>query len=174
MTRVDPELPLARYRVSGDLLEIRADKLAFDAEETRALAASAGAPFSERSVELLRRANRGLGRRHRAGMHTVDDLASGDAVVERITGRQRQIADYLMEVVLARETEEHREFLLATSVLRRMTASLCDAVLGVAGSADVLRELERSNSFVIALDDHRGWYRYHHLFGELLRSELDR
>ena len=86
----------------------------------------------------------------------------------------RQIADYLAEVVLTRQTEEHRRFLLATSVLRRMTASLCDTVIGVAGSANMLRELEQSNSFVIALDDHRGWYRYHHLFGEVLRSELDR
>ena len=174
VTRVDPELPLARYRVSGDLLEIRADKLAFDAEETRALTASAGALFSERSVELLHERTEGWAAGISLAMHAVDDLASGDAVVERITGRQRHIADYLIEVVLARETEELREFLLATSVLRRMTASLCDAVLGVPGSADVLRELERSNAFVIALDDHRGWYRYHHLFGELLRAELDR
>ena len=64
--------------------------------------------------------------------------------------------------------------MLATSVLRRMTAPLCDAVLGTTGSSDVLRELEQTNSFVIPLDDERGWYRYHHLFGELLRSELDR
>jgi LuxR family transcriptional regulator, maltose regulon positive regulatory protein len=107
-------------------------------------------------------------------MQALDDTAPGDVVVDRIVGQQWQIADYLTEVALARETEERRRFLLATSVLRRMTASLCDAVLRSVGSDDLLRQLEQSNSFVMALDDHRGWYRYHHLFGELLRSELDR
>jgi LuxR family transcriptional regulator, maltose regulon positive regulatory protein len=174
VTRVDPELPLARYRVSGDLLEIGADKLALDAEETRALSASSGGLFSERSLELLRQRTEGWAAGIALAMHAVDDLTSENDVAEVIAGHQRQIANYLVEVVLARETEERRRFLLATSVLRRMTASLCDAVLGIAGSNDVLRELEQSNSFVIALDDHHGWYRYHHLFGELLRSELDR
>jgi LuxR family transcriptional regulator, maltose regulon positive regulatory protein len=174
VTRVDPELPLARYRVSGDLLEIRADRLAFDAEEIRALAVSSGALFSDSSFELLRERTEGWPAGIALAMDAVDDGASGDAVAKGIAGGQRQIADYLLEVVLSGETDRHRRFLLATSVLRRMTASLCDTVLGVPGSDDVLRELERSNSFVIALDDHRGWYRYHHLFGELLRSELDR
>jgi LuxR family transcriptional regulator, maltose regulon positive regulatory protein len=174
VTRVDPELALARYRVSGDLLEIRAANLALDAEEIRSLAASSGRLLSERSLELLRERTEGWAAGIALAMHAEDDLTSGDAIAEGIAGQQRQIADYLMEVVLARETEERRRFLLATSVLRRMTASLCDAVLGVVGSSDVLRSLEQSNSFVIALDNHRGWYRYHHLFGELLRSELDR
>jgi LuxR family maltose regulon positive regulatory protein len=174
VTRVDPELPLARYRVSGDLLEIRADRLALDAEEIRALAVSSGAMCSERSLKLLRERTEGWAAGIALAMDAVHDGASGEAVAEGIAGEQRQIADYLLEVVLSGETVRRRRFMLATSVLPRMTASLCDAVLGVAGSDDVLRELERSNSFVIALDDHRGWYRYHHLFGELLRSELDR
>ena len=174
VTRVDPELPLARYRVSDDLLEIRAGKLALDAEEIRALASSSGGLFSERSLELLGERTEGWAAGIALAMQAVDDLKSADAVAEVIAGEQRHIADYLVEVVLARETDERRRFLLATSVLRSMTASLCDAVLAVAGSNDALRELEQSNSFVIALDDHRGWYRYHHLFGELLRSELDR
>ncbi|MGP0038196.1 MAG: hypothetical protein ACLP4R_27065, partial [Solirubrobacteraceae bacterium] len=171
---VEPELALARYRASGDLLEIRADKLALDTEEVRALGASSGKPISERSLELLRERTEGWPAGIALALQTVDDPASGEAVVQGITGRQWQIADYLVEVVLVRETERHREFLLATSVLRRMTASLCDAVLGVAGSTDVLRALHRSNSFVIALDDHRDWYRYHHLFRDVLRSDLDR
>jgi LuxR family transcriptional regulator, maltose regulon positive regulatory protein len=174
VTRVDLELPLARRRVSGDLLEIRADKLALDADETRALAAARGVIISEGSLELLRERTEGWAAGIALAVHAMDELTSGDSVAEGIGGEQRHIADYLMEVVLARETEERRRFLLATSVLRRMTASLCDAVLEAAGSTDVLRELERSNSFVVGLDDDGGWYRYHYLFGELLRSELDR
>jgi LuxR family maltose regulon positive regulatory protein len=174
VTRVDPELPLARYRASGDLLEIRADRLAFDSEEIRALARGGGAVFSDSSLELLRERTEGWAAGIALAMRGADDVGSGEEVAAGIAGEQRQIADYLVEVGLSRETERHRRFLLATSVLRRMTAPLCDAVLEVPGSQEVLRELERSNSFVISLDDHRGWYRYHHLFGELLRSELDR
>ena len=174
VTRVDPELPLARYRVSGDVLEIRAPQLALDSEEIRAVAANSGGRLSEPSLEFLRERTEGWAAGVALGIQALDDHPPGDAVIERVAGQRREIADYLTEVALARETEERRRFLLATSVLRRMTASLCDAVLGVAGSDDVLRELEQSNSFVIALDDHRGWYRYHHLFGGLLRSELDR
>jgi LuxR family transcriptional regulator, maltose regulon positive regulatory protein len=174
VTRVDPELPLARYRVSGDLLEIRAPQLALDSEEIRALVANTGGRLSERSLEFLRERTEGWAAGVTLAIQALDDRTPGEAVVEGIAGQQWQIADYLTEVALARETEERRKFLLATSVLRRMTGSLCDAILGIAGSDDALRGLEQSNSFVIGLDDHRGWYRYHHLFGELLRSELDR
>ena len=174
VTRVEPELPLASYRISGDLLEIRANDLALDAEEVWALAAASGGHFSERSLELLRERTEGWAAGVALAMQAVEDDASGEAVAEGISGQHRQIADYLMEVVLARETEERRTFLLATSVLRRMTAPLCDAVVGRTGSDDVLTDLDRSNSFVIALDDDRGWYRYHHLFRDFLRSELDR
>jgi ATP/maltotriose-dependent transcriptional regulator MalT len=74
--------------------------------------------------------------------------------------------------VLARQPTQIREFLLRTSVLERLSGPLCDAVLGTEGSAGILRELERSNAFLVRLDDHRQWYRYHHLFAELLRLEL--
>ena len=100
--------------------------------------------------------------------------AGAEGVDERISGTQREIADYLVEVVLAQTPEEQQRFLLATSILRRMAAPVCDAILEASDSGDRLRELERTNSFVIALDDERSWYRYHHLFGELLRAELDR
>ena len=91
-----------------------------------------------------------------------------------ITGDQRQIADYLVEVILDQETEETRQFLRATSVLSELTPQLCDAALGVTNSAETLAALEARNSFVVALDGHRRSYRYHRLFAELLRSELER
>jgi LuxR family transcriptional regulator, maltose regulon positive regulatory protein len=174
VTRVDPELPLARHRVSGDLLEIRAPQLAFDSEEIRALAANSSGRISERSLEFVRERTEGWPAAVALAIQALGNDTPGDAMLEGIAGQHRQIADYLTEVALARETEKRRTFLLSTSVLRRMTGPLCDAVLEIVGSDDALRELEQSNSFVIALDDHRGWYRYHHLFGELLRSELDR
>ena len=174
LTRAEPGVPLARHRVSGDLLEIRADRLAFGADETRALAASNGAVLSEQALEMIVQRTEGWAAAIVLALGTAGQRPSSDAVAAGITGEQRQIADYLLEVVLANETEERSRFLLATSVLSRMTAPLCDAVLDRTGSNEVLRELEQSNSFVIPLDGHRGWYRYHHLFGELLRSELDR
>jgi len=174
VTREEPDLPLARRRIEGDLLEIRADRLALDPDEMRAFAASSGAPVSERFLAMIRERTEGWPAAVALALRAADKPASEDAVAQGLQGTQREIADYLFETVLARETERRRTFLLATSVLRRMTAPLCDAVLGTTGSSDTLRELERSNSFVVPLDDERGWYRYHHLFGEFLRAELQR
>lgn len=172
VTRADPEVPLDR--IAGDLLEIRADKLEFDAGEIRALAEHSGVVLSDASLELLGTRTEGWPAAVALALRALEKSGSAEALAESINREERHLADFLFEAVLARETDEHRSFLLATSVLREMTASLCDAVTGTTGSDDLLRELERSNSFVIALDDHRGWYRYHQLFAELLRSELDR
>jgi LuxR family maltose regulon positive regulatory protein len=92
----------------------------------------------------------------------------------RLSGDQAQIADYLVEEVLERQPEHLKRFLLGTSILERMTASLCDAVLGTTDAAGSLEAVARSNAFVVPIDDHREWYRYHHLFGDLLRAELGR
>ncbi|MGZ6909904.1 MAG: AAA family ATPase, partial [Acidimicrobiia bacterium] len=174
VTRADPDLPLTRRRVKGDVLEIRANRLALDADETRDLASSTSAHLSERSLAIIHGRTEGWPAGIELALKAAGEHASGDAVAEGLQGTQRQIADYLIETVLDRETEEHRTFLLATSVLPRMTGALCDAVLTATGSSNALKELEQANSFVIPLDDERGWYRYHHLFGQLLRSELDR
>ncbi|MGZ4415198.1 MAG: LuxR C-terminal-related transcriptional regulator [Gaiellaceae bacterium] len=174
VTRVAPDLPLTRRRIAGDVLEIRADRLALDSDETRTLAASNGSSMSDWSLAIIRERTEGWPAGIELALKAAGEHASGDAVAEGLRGTHRQIADYLIETVLDRETEEHRTFLLATSVLRRMTAPLCDAVLKATGSSNALKELEQANSFVIPLDDERGWYRYHHLFGQLLRSELDR
>ena len=174
LTRVEMDLPLARRRLAGDLFEIRADELSLDADETRALAVRSGTHLSEQALTILSERTEGWPAGIALALHALDETVSADDVARTITGDQLEIADYLVEVILSRETQQRRRFLLATSVLERMTAPLCDAVLDVTGSSATLAELERSNSFVIALDDHRGWYRYHHLFGELLRSELDR
>jgi LuxR family maltose regulon positive regulatory protein len=97
-----------------------------------------------------------------------------DAMAGALSGDQAQIADCLLEEVLERQPHPLKRFLLATSVLERMTAPLCDAVLGTSDAAVSLEALARSNAFVVAIDDHREWYRYHHLFADLLRAELSR
>ena len=167
------DLPLASRRVAGELLEIRADRLAFDFDEIRALALRRTVGLSEPCLNVIHERTEGWPAGIELALRAADQRAPGDGD-EVIRGTQREIADYLVEAVLDRESERHRTFLLGTSVLRRMTAPLCDAVLGSAGSSTELRELERSNSFVVPLDDHRGWYRYHHLLSEVLRSELGR
>jgi LuxR family maltose regulon positive regulatory protein len=167
-------LPFARQRAAGDLLELRAARLAFDAYETQALATSSGAHLSEQTLDALQERTEGWPAGLALALQATHGSTPDDDVLERISGSQWAIADYFAELILAQANEDRRRFLLATSVLRRMSAPLCDALLATTGSAADLLELERTNSFVIPLDDHRGWYRYHHLFGELLRAELER
>ena len=113
----------------------------------------------------------------RAGRRAVPDRPVGrgrtDATgfIASFHGDNRHVADYLAAEVLARQPEAIRAF-LRTSILERLSGPLCDAVLETDGSAGVLAELERSNLFLVPMDDHRQWYRYHHLFMELLRLEL--
>ena len=106
-------------------------------------------------------------RRYRCAAVTMPTMRAAG-----LSGNQEQIADYLLEEVLKRQPEHLKRFLLGTSILERMTAPLCDAVLGTADAAISLETLARSNAFVVPLDDCREWYRYHHLFSDLLRAEL--
>jgi hypothetical protein len=94
------------------------------------------------------------------------------AFVTAFSGTHRYVLDYLSDEVLARQPTPVQEFLLHTAILERLSGSLCDAVTGQAGSQALLEGLERANLFVVPLDDERGWYRYHHLFAEVLRSHL--
>jgi len=174
VTRGDPNVPLGRLRANGDLFEIGTAHIALDAEETRAVAASGGLELTEESAEALRERTEGWA----AAVVLAALLLRGrEDAAERaadLSGDQQQIADYLIEEVLNREPEDLRTFLLGTSILDRMTAPLCNAVLRIENAADSLEGLARSNAFVIPLDDRREWYRYHHLFGDLLRAELER
>ena len=174
VTRTALHLPLARRRLTGNLVEIRAEDLAFDPGEIRELAATRGMDLPDDALEVLGDRTEGWPAGIALSFQALDESATAADVARTITGDQRQIADYLVEVVLDQETEERRQFLLATSVLSELTPQLCDAALGVTNSAEMLAELEAENSFVVALDDHRRSYRYHRLFAELLRSELER
>jgi len=174
-TRSDPPLPLGRLRASGEMIEVRADRLRLTEDETtRLLHDRFGVALDPQSVHLLNERTEGWP----AALHLAGLSLQGEqdrrAFVERFAGDDRNIADYLTGEVLDRLPTPDAEFLLHTSVLDNLTGPLCDEVAGVSGSAATLEELERRNLFLIPLDNRRCWYRYHHLFGEWLRHELHR
>jgi LuxR family maltose regulon positive regulatory protein len=171
-SRQEPPLPTARLRAAGDLGEVGVDDLAMDEQEARLLLDAAGVELSDEDAHELIERTEGWP----VGLYLAALAwhAGGDAGGLRFTGDDRHMADYLRAEFLDRMPAEHVEFLTRTSMLDRMTGPLCDAVLDRSGSADLLEQLERSNLLLVPLDRRREWYRYHHLFRDLLRSELGR
>jgi LuxR family maltose regulon positive regulatory protein len=172
-SRTDPPLPLARMRARGELAELRATDLQFtDQEASELLNGSMGLRLDAGDVERLAERTEGWA----AGLYlaglSLQDRKDPSAFVAAFQGDNRHIADYLGAEVLASQPEAVRTFLLCTSILGRLSGPLCDAVLQADGSVTMLVELERSNLFLLPLDDQRRWYRYHHLFAQLLRLEL--
>ncbi len=172
--RGDRGLRLGRIRASGDLVEVGAALLALDADETRAVAARGGLKLSAEAAEALRDRTEGWAAAVALATLSLRDRDDAATRAAGLTGNQQQIADYLLEEVMERQPSKLKTFLLGTSVLDRMTPPLCDAVLGTDDATDSLEALARSNAFVVPLDDRGGWYRYHHLFSDLLRVELNR
>jgi LuxR family transcriptional regulator, maltose regulon positive regulatory protein len=175
--RADPPFPLARLRSQGRVTEIRAEDLRFTAAEAgqffdRAMSLS----LSAAQVAVLERRTEGwvaglqMAGLSLQGRNDVDDF------IASFGGTHRYILDYLAEEVLSRQDDELKQFLLDTSILARMSAGLCEAVTGRSGCQELLRRLERMNLFLVPLDEQRTWYRYHHLFADLLRHkrELER
>jgi LuxR family maltose regulon positive regulatory protein len=172
-TRSEPSLPLGRLRARGDLLEIDSGALSFSNAETRALLNDVhGLALSEADVTRLQQRTEGWP----AGLYlaalSLRGRADPVAFIDAFSGDDRHVVDYLSAEVLAGESAEMRDFLLRTSILERLSGPLCDAVTGRSGSAQALDRIVRSNVFLIPLDSRREWYRYHHLFAELLRHEL--
>ena len=172
-TGVEPPLPLARLRGRGELLEIATTELRFSEDEAHTmLVTHQGLALDQSAVRRLVARTEGWP----AGLYLAGLSLAGRAhpheFIDEFAGDDRHVVDYLTTEVLAAQTPETREFMLTTSVLERLCASLCDEVVGGTGSATMLREIEGSNSFLIALDNRREWYRFHHLFRDLLRNEL--
>jgi LuxR family transcriptional regulator, maltose regulon positive regulatory protein len=171
--RTDPPLPLARMRAKGEMAEIRVAELQFTDEEAIALLnASMGLELPAEDVARLTERTEGWAAGLVLAGLSLRGREDSSAFIAAFHGDNRHVADYLTAEVLARQSEEIRTFLLRTSILDRLSGPLCDAVLETEGSAGLLGELERSNLFLVPLDNHREWYRYHHLFGQLLRLEL--
>ena len=173
-TRSDPAIGLARLRARRVLTEVRARELAFTVDETRELIVREGIGLSSDSVELLVDRTEGWP----AGLYLaalwLRDLRDPNGGVREFAGSTRQVGEYLADEVLTALPPEVKDFLVRTSVLGRFTPDLCDAVLGREDSAAVLADLAHSNMFLVSLDARGEWYRYHHLFGEVLQLELGR
>ena len=172
-SRIEPPLPLARYRARQELAEIGASELRFTLDESRSLLRhTAGLALSDADIDPLHVRLEGWA----TGLQLVSLTLRNDgrSPTGNITGRHRHIADYLRADVLARLPGDTRDFLLHTSILRRLTGSLCDAVTGSDHGQEMLERLERQNLFTVPLDDNREWYRYHPLFADVLHQELER
>lgn len=173
-TRQDPALPLGRLRARAELAEVRADDLRFTEEETeQVLIGSLGLPLTQQDVAQLQARTEGWPAAVYLAALMLRGRSDPRALIERFAGDDRYIVDYLTTEVLARQPPELRSFLLRTSMLKRFCGPLCDAVTGRDDSTQRLSELERSNLLLVPLDTRRQWYRYHHLFGDLLRHELE-
>jgi LuxR family maltose regulon positive regulatory protein len=172
-TRSDPPLPLARVRSQNLLTELRAADLSFNAEETASLLSeSLNLQLSTRDIELLETRTEGWVAGLQLAALTLQGRKDPSAFIKGFKGDNRYIADYLTEEVLVRQPEHLSNFLLHTSILGRLSGPLCDAVSDQENSRQVLDDLERANLFVIPLDSERRWYRYHHLFADLLMQRL--
>jgi len=175
-SRIDPPLPLARLRVRGDLTEIRTDDLRFTREETSMyLNQIMGLALSTKDINTLEARTEGwiAGLKLAALSMQRDPRADLTAFVSEFAGSHHYIADYLVEEVLNGQSEQVRRFLLQTSVLTSLCGPLCDAVTGEGSGQAVLEQLDQENLFVVRLDDERYWFRYHHLFADLLRHRLN-
>jgi len=194
-SRSDPSLPLVRLRAGGKLVELRAADLRFtEPEAAQFLNEIMGLHLDEGSVAVLEERTEGwiAGLQMAAlSMRNREDVIG---FIKQFSGTNRYILDYLLEEVLASQPPEIQQFLLCTSILERLTASLCDAVLAsdegskregddrstrseslfLHQSASILEHLERGNLFLVPLDDERQWYRYHHLFADLLQAQLQK
>ena len=172
-TRFDPEFNLAKLRARGLLGEIRAGELAYTADEAHELLVErARLALSDGEIELLLERTEGWP----AGVYLaalwLRGVADPSAHVREFAGSHRHVADYLTREVLDALAADRRAFLLETSVLHRFTASLCDDVLERSDSASMLSSIASSNAFLISLDPRGEWYRYHHLFADLLQLQL--
>ncbi len=172
-TREDPPLPLARLRARGQLTELRAADLRFTAAETAEfLNQVMGLSLSAADIAALENRTEGWIAGLQLAALSMQSHQDVHGFIKAFTGDNRYIVDYLVEEVLQRQPEPARYFLLQTAILDRLNGPLCEAVTGQRAGKARLEALERGNFFVFPLDDKRHWYRYHHLFAEVLRVHL--
>src|SRR5580704_12622867 len=171
--RADPPLPLARLRARGQLAELRAADLRFTPEEAAALLGEAAGPgLPAAAAETLTARTEGWAAGLQLAGLSLRGRTDAAGFVAAFSGSHRFVLDYLADEVLDGQPEQVRAFLLETSVLERLSGELCDAVTGRAGSQAMLTGIERAGLFLVPLDEVRGWWRYHHLFADLLRARL--
>ncbi|HLH59276.1 MAG TPA: LuxR C-terminal-related transcriptional regulator [Streptosporangiaceae bacterium] len=174
-TRASPALRLARLRAAGEVADIGMRELRFGRSEVAALVSEvAGVQLADADLDGLLTRTEGWPAGVYLAALSLRGHRSPHTFIGEFTGDNRFIADFLAEEVLNRQPPDVREFLLRTSILDRFTAPLCDAVTGRPGAAELIARLDRENLFVVAADEHRVWYRYHHLFRQMLHGRLVR
>ena len=172
-TREDPHLPLARLRARGQLTELRAADLRFTpAEAAEFLNQVMGLNLSAEDIAALETRTEGWIAGLQLAALSMQGRSDTASFIQAFTGSHRFVLDYLVEEVLQRQPERVRSFLLQTAILDRLSGPLCDAVTGREDGKGMLDALERGNLFVVPLDDKRQWYRYHHLFADVLQAHL--
>jgi LuxR family maltose regulon positive regulatory protein len=172
-TRADPALPLPRMRARGQLVEVRASDLRFSVDEaTLYLNDVQGLALTAHDVASLETRTEGWVAALQLAALSLHDRADPAAFIAGFAGDDRFVVDYLADEVLDQQPPQVRRFLLDTSVLERLTGPLCDAVTGQSGGHALLESLERRNLLIVPLDNRRRWYRYHHLFSDVLLSRL--
>ncbi len=173
ISRADPPLPLGRWRVRGQLTEIRADDLRFTREEAaQFLNQTMGLSLNAEDIRTLEARTEGWVAGLQLAALTLQKSTNPSENISAFAGSNRYIADYLTDEVLSRQPESLHDFLLKTSILERFNASLCNYILQNDCSESMLSELERANLFIIPLDSDSNWFRYHHLFADLLRRRI--
>jgi LuxR family maltose regulon positive regulatory protein len=171
--RADPALPLARLRARGELVEIRAADLRFTPDEAVAyLNGAMGLELTAAEVAALEGRTEGWIAALQLAALSMQGRDDVSGFIAGFAGDARYVVDYLVEEVLQRQPDAVQAFLLRTSVLDRLSGPLCDAVTGGSGGRAMLESLDRGNLFLVPLDDRRRWYRYHHLFADVLRARL--
>jgi LuxR family transcriptional regulator, maltose regulon positive regulatory protein len=173
-TRRDLPLRLHQLRLAGELAEIRAADLRFSERETRELLDASGIALSEAGAALLHQRTEGWAAGLRLAAISLAGHPDPERFVAEFSGSDRTVAEYLIAEMLERQPGDVKDLLLRTSLLDRVNGELADLLTGRPGSERILLELEDANAFVVSLDRERTWFRYHHLFGDLLRLELRR
>jgi LuxR family maltose regulon positive regulatory protein len=173
-TRRDLPLRLHKLRLAGDLAEIRAAQLRFTEHETGQLLAAAGIALPQHATSMLHQRTEGWAAGLRLAVLSLAGHSDPERFVAEFSGSDRTVAEYLMTEMLERQPPEVQGLLLRTSVLDRVNGELADLLAGVTGSERILLDLEDANAFVTSLDPSRTWFRYHRMFGDLLRLELRR
>ena len=174
ISRHDPHLGLGRLRVAGELTEIRAADLRFTLDETRQLLAAAGIVLAAADLALLHDKTEGWAAGLRLAAMALASHPQPHRFVAEFSGTERTVADYLLAEALDRQPPDVHALLLRTSIVDRVSGPLADFLTGGSGSERMLQALEDQNAFVASLDAGRSWFRYHRLFGDLLRLQLRR
>ena len=171
--RADPPLPLARWRARGMLAELRADDLRFAPDEAAVVLRQAvPAPLTDEQVATLAQRTEGWAAGLQLAALSLHGQAQPAEAIQAFSGSNRFVLDYLMGEVLSQQPASVQAFLLQTSILQRLTGPLCDAMLERTDGQAMLEQLEQTNLFIVPLDGERRWYRYHHLFADLLNHRF--